>query len=260
MQDIQNSPAGVDMSIDRVGVKDLRYPLVVRNKNDGFQNTVAHVDLYVDLPGSFKGTHMSRFIEALQEWSGVLDYYSFKHFLLDVQTRLEARRSHVTFNFPLFLNQEAPISKSRALMEYQCMFSGELEVDNPSMFAGVEVPVMTVCPCSLAISENGAHSQRAVVKINAKFEGLLWLEDLISIAQNSASSPVYGLLKREDEKYVTEQSFANPCFVEDVVRNVGERLQDHEQIQWFKAEVESFESIHNHSAYACIEMDTGSIR
>ncbi len=257
MQDIQNTPAGVDMPIDRVGVKNLRYPLTVRNKNNGFQNTVAQVDLYVDLPGSFKGTHMSRFIEALEEWTGVLDYYRFKHFLQDVQVRLEARRSHVTFNFPLFLHQSAPKSNSQAVMEYQCMFSGELEVDKPTMYAGVEVPVMTVCPCSLAICENGAHSQRAVVKIKTKFEGLLWLEDLIYIAQDSASSPVYGLLKREDEKYVTEHSFANPCFVEDVVRNVGERLQDREQIKWFKAEVESFESIHNHNAYACIEMDTG---
>lgn len=256
MQDIQNSPADVNMSIDRVGVKNLRYPLVVRNKDNGFQNTVAQVDLYVDLPGSYKGTHMSRFIEALQDWTGVLDYYSIKHFLLDVQRRLEARRSHVTFNFPLFLNQKAPKSKSPSLMEYQCTFSGELEVDKPTMYAGVEVPVMTVCPCSLAISDNGAHSQRALVKINSKFEGLLWLEDLISIAQTSASSPVYGLLKREDEKYVTEQSFANPCFVEDVVRNLGDRLQGHELIKWFKAEVESFESIHNHNAYACIEKYT----
>lgn len=254
MEDIQNNPAAVLMSIDRVGVKNLRYPLVVRNKNNGVQHTVAQVDLYVDLPGKFKGTHMSRFIEALQDWSGVLDYHSFKQLLSEVQYRLEARRSNLTFSFPFFLNQKAPKSQCEALMNYQCMFSGELEVNKPSMYVGVEVPVMTVCPCSKAISDQGAHSQRAIVKIKARFNGLLWLEDLIHVAQNSASSPVYALLKRVDEKYVTEHAFANPAFVEDVVRNVANNLKKHNLIKWFRAEVESFESIHNHNAYACIEM------
>jgi GTP cyclohydrolase I len=253
MQDVQNSPSGVLMPIDRVGVKNLRYPLVVRNKNDGIQHTVAQVNLYVDLPGKFKGTHMSRFIEALQDWTGVLDYHSFKQRLLDVQGRLEARRSHLTFSFPFFLDQQAPESHCHALMDYQCMFSGQLEANKPTMYVGVEVPVMTVCPCSKAISDEGAHSQRAVVKIKARFEGLLWLEDLIHIAQESASSPVHALLKRVDEKYVTEHAFANPTFVEDVVRNVSQKLMEHRRVRWFRAEVESFESIHNHNAYACIE-------
>ena len=253
MQDVQNSPAGVLMSIDRVGVKNLRYPLVVRNKNNGVQHTVAQVDLYVDLPDMFKGTHMSRFIETLHEWSGVLDYRSFKHLLKDVQTRLGARRSNLSIRFPFFLEQCAPKSQSIGLMDYQCFFSGELEVDRPTMFVGVEVPVMTVCPCSLAISNYGAHSQRAVVKITARFDGMLWLEDLIQMAQLSASSPVYALLKRVDEKEVTERAFDNPAFVEDVVRNVAQRLQELSVIRWFRAEVESFESIHNHNAYACIE-------
>jgi GTP cyclohydrolase I len=253
MEDIQNTPAGVSKTIDRVGVKNLRYPLVVRNRNNGVQHTVAQVDLYVDLPGQFKGTHMSRFIEVLQEWSGVLDYYSLKQLLSDVQLRLEARRSHVTFTFPFFQQQQAPQSKSQTMMDYQCMLSGELEAGKPTMYASVEVPVMTVCPCSLAICEHGAHSQRAMIRINTRFEGMLWLEDLISVAQESASSPVYALLKRVDEKYVTEYAFANPTFVEDVVRSVAEQLDAHPQVRWYRAEVESFESIHNHNAYACIE-------
>jgi GTP cyclohydrolase I len=260
MQDVQNSPSMVPLPIDRVGVKNFRYPLIVRNKNEGRQHTVAQVDLNVDLPGTFKGTHMSRFIEALQEWSGILDYQSFKQLLADVQNRLQARRSHLSFRFPFFMENFAPVTRSKALMDYQCSFYGELEADKPTMYLGVEVPVMTVCPCSLAISEQGAHSQRAMVKITARFEGMLWLEELIAIGQESASFPVHALLKREDEKYVTEHSFSNPTFVEDVVRNAGFKLQDHELIKWFRVEVESFESIHNHSAYACIESPDDSYR
>jgi len=253
MQDIQNTPADVTISIDRVGVKNLRFPLIVRNKNDGVQNTVAQVDLYVDLPANTKGTHMSRFVELLQDWSGVLDYHSFKHLLSEVQKRLDARRSHLTFRFPFFLEQTAPVSQSRGLMNYECAFTGELEAEEPRMCLDVQVPVMTVCPCSLAISEQGAHSQRTLVAIRAGFTGMLWLEDLIQIAQESASTRVHALLKREDEKCVTERAFDNPAFVEDVVRNVADRLNAMRQITWFRTEVESFESIHNHNAYACIE-------
>ncbi len=258
MQDIQKGPAEVSMPIDRVGVKNLSYPLVVRYKDDGVQHTVAQVDLYVDLPGQFKGTHMSRFVETLQEWEGILDYHSFRKLLRDVQSRLEARRSHLSFRFPFFLDQRSPQTGSPGLMEYQCRFEGSLEEGKPNMFLSVEVPVMTVCPCSLAISDQGAHSQRAMVRIKARFEGLLWLEDLIEIAQRSSSSPVYAVLKRADEKYVTEHSFANPKFVEDVVREVGQQLREHELVRWFKAEVESYESIHKHNAYACIEIENQS--
>ncbi len=257
MEDVQSRPALVKIPIDRVGIKNIRYPLIVRKKNNGFLHTVANVDLYVDLPGRFKGTHMSRFVEALQEWEGILDYHSFITLLKDVRNRLEARKSHLSFTFPFFMEREAPKSKSSALIDYMCFFSGELESNTNRMVMtlGVEVPVMTVCPCSLAISQKGAHSQRTIVKIKVKFNGLLWLEDLISIAQESGSSSVYALLKRVDEKYVTETAFDNPTFVEDVVRNVSQKLISHPQIYWFRAEAESFESIHNHNAYACIEMN-----
>ncbi len=257
MEDVQNSPALVNIPIDRVGIKNMKYPLVVRKKNNGLLHTVASVNLYVDLPSTFKGTHMSRFVEALQEWNGILDYHSFVCLLKDIKNRLKARKSHVSFTFPFFMEREAPKSKSPALIDYMCYFSGELESNTNKMVMtlGVEVPVMTVCPCSLAISKKGAHSQRTVVRIKVKFNGLLWLEDLIAIAQESASSPVYALLKRVDEKYVTETAFENPAFVEDVVRNVSQKLISHPLIYWFKAEAESFESIHNHNAYACIEMN-----
>lgn len=253
MEDVQSTSPSVSIPIDRVGVKNFRYPLLVRRKNNGTQHTVANVNLYVDLPSEFKGTHMSRFIEAIQEWSGVLDYQSFKELLKDIQKRLKARRSHLSISFPFFAENHAPKSGIKALMDYECAFLGELEDKKVSMFLEVNVPVMTVCPCSLAICEKGAHSQRANVKIRCQFEGLLWLEDLIEIAKSSASSPVYALLKRVDEKYVTEEAFSNPVFVEDAVRRVAAKLKDHPLIKWFRVEVESFESIHNHNAYACIE-------
>ncbi len=253
MEDIQNRTPSLLIPIDRVGVKDFRYPIVVRKKNNGIQHTVANVNLYVDLPSEFKGTHMSRFVEALQEWSGVLDYHSFKELLKDIKSRLKARRAYISIAFPFFSEHYAPKSGIKALMDYECVFLGELEKGKPSMFLEVTVPVMTVCPCSLAISEMGAHSQRAMIKVRCKFEGLLWVEDLIEIATTSASSPVYALLKRVDEKYVTESAFSNPVFVEDVVRRVAVKLREHPLINWFRVEVESQESIHNHNAYACIE-------
>ncbi len=253
MEDVQSTTPSVLIPIDRVGVKDFRYPIVVRKKNNGIQHTVAQVNLYVDLPSEFKGTHMSRFVEALQEWSGVLDYHSFKELLKDIQNRLKARKSHLSISFPFFSEHHAPQSGIKALMDYQCSLLGELEENKLSLFLEVNVPVMTVCPCSLAISENGAHSQRAMIKIKCQFDGLLWVEDLISIATTSASSPVYALLKRVDEKFVTETAFSNPMFVEDVVRRVAVKLKKHPLINWFRVEVESYESIHNHNAYACIE-------
>ena len=255
MKDIQNQPALVRLAIDRVGVKNLRVPLVVRDQAQGRQHTVAQTDLAVDLPEDFKGTHMSRFVEALGQWGGVLDYGSLKTLLQDVGRRLGSRRSHVCFRFPYFQEQRSPVSGSLALMDYACSVDGQLDEEGLSITLGVEVPVMTVCPCSLAICDQGAHSQRATVRIAARFRGLVWIEELIAIGQTSASSPVYALLKREDEKFVTEQGFANPLFVEDVVRNAARKLLDHQQITWFKVEVESYESIHNHSAYAIIEQD-----
>jgi GTP cyclohydrolase I len=257
--DVQSGPAPVALAIDRVGVKDLELPIVVRDRAHGRQHTVARVELCADLPAAFKGTHMSRFIEAFGAWSGELDYASLKRLLSDILDRLEGRKANVVFQFPYFLERPSPATRQPSLMSYGCVMRGELDARDrgrPTFQLGVDVPVMTVCPCSKAISDEGAHSQRAVVRIRSRFHGFLWLEDLIAIAESSGSSPVYTLLKREDEKYVTESAFQNPMFVEDVVRNVAAQLQAHPQVTWFRVDVESLESIHNHSAFACIELST----
>ncbi len=253
MKDVQSSPADVALSIDRVGVKGLSLPITVRVKGKGVQHTVATVDLFVDLPAEFKGTHMSRFLEALGAWDEGLDYASFKRLLQDVRDRLAATRAHIHFHFPYFLEKRSPATASPGLMGYDCSLTGELENGSLSFVLGVDVPVMTVCPCSLAICDGGAHSQRAVVRIRTRFKGFLWLEDLIAIAEAAGSSPVYALLKREDERDVTRNAFAHPAFVEDVVRAAAQDLEAHPQVTWYSVEVESFESIHNHSAYASIE-------
>lgn len=253
MEDIQNTAAKVAMPIDRVGVRGLTLPLVVRDRKAGLQHTMAQVELSVDLPAHFKGTHMSRFIEALGDWSEGLDYNGFKNLLADITIRLEARRAHAKFLFPFCLRKSSPVSKKMAIMSYDCSVEGELENGELVFILGVKVPVMTVCPCSKAISNEGAHSQRAIVSIQTKSKGFVWIEDLIEIAEESGSSPVYSLLKREDEKLVTEQSFSNPTFVEDVVRNVADGLEKLPKVVWYKVDVESFESIHNHCAFASIE-------
>lgn len=253
MEDVQSARAEIPLDIDRVGVKDLKLPLKVSQRGEGMQSTVATVELSVDLPAEFKGTHMSRFVEALENWSERLDYKTFKTLLSDVAGRLSAQRAWVRFTFPFFVDKAAPRTGSRGLVDYECTVTGNWTDKGLDFTLGVRVPVMTVCPCSKAISEEGAHSQRAMVHIRCRFTGFLWLEDLIEIAEAAGSVPVYSLLKREDEKHVTEAAFATPRFVEDVVRDAAQSLSGHELVTWFEVQVESFESIHNHSAFARIE-------
>ncbi len=256
MEDVQNSPSQVAMPIDRVGLKNLSLPLLVKDRAAGHQHTVATVDIGVDLPAEFKGTHMSRFVEVLETWNEELDYATLKTLLETIKERLHARKAFVLFRFPYFIRKQAPATKSAGLVCYECCLTGELDSSDhakPSFLLEVKVPVMTVCPCSKAISDEGAHSQRAIVHIAVRMSGFSWLEDFIDLAELSGSSPVYTVLKREDEKYVTEHAFAEPTFVEDVVRNVAQRIEQHGQVSWYKVEVESFESIHCHNAFACIE-------
>jgi GTP cyclohydrolase I len=252
MQDIQNGPSEVAMPIDRVGVKNLKIPLLVQDRSKGSQHTIADVDLCVDLPARFKGTHMSRFLEVISSWSQVLNNDSLRELLTSVRQRLAAKRAVLRFDFPYFYSRRAPASGHEFVVDFSSFLCGELSGREISMTLGVTVPVMTVCPCSMAISEKGAHSQRALVRVKCGFRGLLWLEELIDIASNAGSSPVYPLLKREDEKFVTEYAFSRPAFVEDVVRKAAADLDEHQLIKWYEVEVESFESIHNHSAYAKI--------
>lgn len=253
MEDVQSHAPQVALNINRVGVRELRLPLLVRDRTKGTQQTVASVDLGVDLPSEFKGTHMSRFVEALEQWNAEISYQSVRRLLLDIKQRLEARRAYARFCFPYFIKKIAPASGIPALISYQCRLTGELDDEGQHFCLEVDVPVMTVCPCSKAISDEGAHSQRAMVRMNLRMKVFSWLEDFIDIAEASGSSAVYTLLKREDEKFVTEHAFAHPTFVEDVVRNVAQRLSEHGQVEWFSVEVESMESIHNHNAFARIE-------
>ncbi len=254
MKDIQKEPAEVALAIDRVGVRHISLPLVVSDRAAGRQHTVANVSLDVDLPAHFKGTHMSRFIESLENWVEDLSYSSMKRLLHDIQTRLQAYKAQASFVFPFFMRKSAPATGATSTQGYTCTLTGSLEGQGkPKLILEVVVPVMTVCPCSKAISKEGAHSQRADVRIAVQMRAFHWLEEFIEIAESSASYATYPLLKREDEKVVTEGAFANPCFVEDVVRNVANKLDQHGGVTWYKVEVESYESIHAHNAFALIE-------
>ncbi|MDR3361710.1 MAG: GTP cyclohydrolase FolE2 [Desulfovibrio sp.] len=258
MEDVQNYTPKVAVHIDRVGVRELKLPLLVRDRAQVSQQTVASVDLGVDLPSAFKGTHMSRFVEALDDWNGEIGYQSVHSLLKNVKKRLGAQRAYARFSFPYFIQKAAPATGSKSTVSYECRLTGELDEAGQSFLLEVGVPVMTVCPCSKAISREGAHSQRAIVRLSVRMTTFSWLEEFIEIAEESGSSAVYTLLKRDDEKYVTEHAFAHPVFVEDVVRNVAQRLSARDNVEWFSVEVESMESIHNHNAFARIERDLRS--
>lgn len=254
MPDMQQSRDTRNIAIDKVGVKDIRYPIIVLDKNKGRQHTVARVNMYVDLPEQFKGTHMSRFIEVLNLYHGEISVENMEAILIEMKTRLGAGRAHLELDFPYFIEKRAPISGARSLLEYQCRMVGTLDEQFEFMLeAGI--PVTSLCPCSKEISDRGAHNQRSNVTVQVRYGEHVWLEDLICWIEECASCPIYSLLKREDEKAVTEQAYDNPMFVEDMVRSVTEKLRAVKQIQWFKVQCENFESIHNHSAYAMIEVN-----
>jgi GTP cyclohydrolase I len=262
MIDVQIGPAPIPLHINRVGVRGISMPMRVRQRGtDTHQHTVASVELSVDLPPTCKGTHMSRFVETVQRHAeSGLDYNVSKKLMEDMREHLHAERAHAAFSFNYFLERKGPSTGISAIMHYACRLAGEVMPApgrDPAWCShhtlDVTVPVMTVCPCSKAISEQGAHSQRAYVHMSVRMRGWVWIEELIDIAEAAGSSPVYTLLKREDEKYVTEHAFAKPAFVEDVVRNVTAELSKNQNITHFRVEVESAESIHAHNAFACIE-------
>ena len=252
MPDMQKARDDRKIPVDKVGVKDIRYPIVVLDKNKQQQHTVARVNMYVDLPHQFKGTHMSRFIEVLNLYHGEISIESMDTILQEMQRRLEASRAHIELEFPYFIEKTAPVSGARSLMEYQCQMIGTWG-DTQDFILGVTVPVTSLCPCSREISEKGAHNQRSLLNVQIRYHNHIWIEDLVVWLEQCASAPVYALLKREDEKFVTEQAYDQPMFVEDVVRAVTEKLRSIPDIYWFKVECENFESIHNHSAYALVE-------
>jgi GTP cyclohydrolase I len=253
MIDIQNQKDSRNIDIKKVGVKNIKYPIIVLDRARGTQPVNATFNMYVNLPHHFKGTHMSRFVEVLNDFQGQISIKTFQTILEKMRQKLHAHSAHMEIEFPYFLEKTAPVSKAKSLMEYRCLFSGENNVDRMDFLVGIVVPVTTVCPCSKEISQFGAHNQRSMVTLKVRFKKFFWIEDLIKIVEDSASGEVYSLLKRVDEKYVTEKAYENPKFVEDVVRSVAVKLNKDENFIWYSIEAENFESIHNHSAYACVE-------
>ena len=260
MNDIQSEVDRRQVALDQVGVSELRYPITVLDRHLGKQATVATLRMSVSLPHEHKGTHMSRFVEVLNAHRGELTMHTLPGLLRDLKERLVAESARVEVTFPYFTERAAPVSGATGLVDYECTFIGEANGAGQDFLLGVTVPVTSLCPCSKAISDYGAHNQRGTIEIIVRGEGaergepaLSWIEELVEIAEQSASAPVYALLKREDERHVTMQAYDNPVFVEDMVRGVAVKLQEDPRIVWFRVHAVNQESIHNHSAFAHTE-------
>lgn len=255
MTDVQNSQDHRAISIDKVGIKDIRHPVQVKDRSGNIQHTVANFNMYVDLPHDFKGTHMSRFVEILNSHDWEITVESFKTMLAEMTNRLDAECGHIEMTFYYFINKKAPASGVESLLDYEVSLIGERRNNKNTINVKVVVPVTSLCPCSKKISDRGAHNQRSHVTVNICTEQFIWIEELIDIVEKEASCELYGLLKRPDEKVVTERAYDNPKFVEDMVRDVASKLNADNRVLSYTIESENFESIHNHSAYALISKD-----
>ncbi|MCC8396717.1 GTP cyclohydrolase FolE2 [Paraburkholderia sp. MMS20-SJTR3] len=255
MPDVQSTPDTRQIPIQRVGVKGVRHPLTVRTQAGDVQPTVGTWNLDVHLPAEQKGTHMSRFVALLEENKAPLDAATFRTMLATMLAKLEAEAGRIEVSFPYFVNKTAPVSGVQSLLDYEVTLTGDTRNGATRLFLKVLVPVTSLCPCSKKISQYGAHNQRSHVTINAELNGDVAVEELVRIAEEEASCELWGLLKRPDEKFVTERAYENPKFVEDLVRDVAQRLNADERVVAYVLEAENFESIHNHSAYAVIERD-----
>jgi GTP cyclohydrolase IB len=253
--DVQGSADSRRIAIDKVGIKDIRHPVRVSDRSGLEQHTVATFNMYVYLPHDFKGTHMSRFVQILNNHEREIGVASFKGMLTEMSQRLESEAGHIEMHFPFFVNKKAPVTGVESLLDYEVTFIGEIRHNQPTLEIKVVVPVTSLCPCSKKISAYGAHNQRSHVTVQVRTQGYIWIEELIEMVEKEASSELFGLLKRPDEKYVTERAYDNPKFVEDMVRDVASRLNEDDRISAYVVEAENFESIHNHSAYALIERD-----
>jgi GTP cyclohydrolase IB len=253
LQDKQSERDHRELRIDKVGVRGLRFPIQIRDKARATQNTVATIGMYVDLPKEFKGTHMSRFIEVLNAHGTVVHVENITDILNAMQQKLKSASAHLEMEFPFFLVKKAPVSGRESVMDYTARFDATAFGQEIDFVLTVMVRVTTLCPCSKAISKHGAHNQRGAVTVQIRSRKAIWIEDLIALVESSASSELFSLLKRQDEKAVTERAYENPVFVEDLVRNVAVKLNAHPDVTWYKVEAENFESIHNHNAYASIE-------
>lgn len=260
MVDVQGTADDRQVAIDQVGVSELRYPITVLDRAHERQRTVAQFSMSVGLPHHFKGTHMSRFIEVLNQHRGEVTLRTLPALLADLRAKVDAETARVEVRFPYFLERLAPVTKAAALMDYQCSFVGESRPSGDTFVLGVCVPVTSLCPCSKAISDYGAHNQRGYITIEVRgpsgeaFErNIIWIEELVEVAEASASAPVFPLVKRPDERHLTMQAFDNPVFVEDMVRNVALKLKADARVLWFRVEARNDESIHNHNAFARVE-------
>ena len=253
--DIQNSRDTRHISIDKVGIKDIKHPVVVKDRSGREQHTVANFNMYVDLPDQYKGTHMSRFVEILNNHEYEITVKSFKRMIEEMTELLNAQSGNIKMTFPYFMNKAAPVSGVTSLMDYVVSFIGKIKNGKPKVLVKVQVPVTSLCPCSKKISDYGAHNQRSCITACVKMRDFIWIEELIEVIEKVASCELYGLLKRPDEKYVTEKAYDNPKFVEDLVRDIAVEFNNDERIAAYTVESENFESIHNHSAYAMLKFD-----
>ena len=254
LHDMQSHPDHRELRIDKVGVRGLRFPIQVRDRTRRrVQNTVATLGMFVDLPKEFKGTHMSRFVEVLNAHGNIIHVENISDILQELQKKLNSTTSHLEIEFPYFMSKRSPVSRKESLMDYIARFDAGAFGDDIDFVLTVKVNVTTLCPCSKAIAKYGAHNQRGEVTVALRFKKIVWIEEVIEMIEAAASSELYALLKRQDEKHVTERAYENPVFVEDLVRNVALRLNAHPLVTWYKVEAENYESIHNHNAYACIE-------
>lgn len=255
MKDLQSEFDSRGIALQKVGIKGLRYPIKLRDRQNEVQSTVASVSMFVDLSSSVRGIHMSRLVEILWSNRTEMTLQSIQKVLRQMLDNLNSESAYIELKFPYFIEKVAPVSKLKGLMDYDCVFSASLDRNNSKInsILEVHVPVKSLCPCSKEISSKGAHNQRSVVAIAVRCREFVWIEELVEIAENAASSALYSVLKREDEKFVTEQAYENPVFVEDIVRVIAQKLGSDKRIIWFRAESENFESIHNHNAFASIE-------
>jgi GTP cyclohydrolase IB len=253
MKDVQNSLDTRNIDLERVGIRDLFLPLDIKVKGEGYQRVLAKISLSADLPGKFRGTHMSRYVENLNRWSKQkISSVEIRDILWDMRVGLYARRVEISLEFKYFVTKTAPVSGQEVQMDYDCLFRGIQQQEDFIFLLGVEVPVHLVCPCSREIADFGAHNQRAYLRVLMEYypEHFIWLEDLIALLESQGSSAIYPLLKRADEKFVTEQAYQNPKFVEDVVRDVVVQFRADSRIRWFEVECISAESLHTHNAFA----------
>ena len=255
IDDVQGRPDTRRIPIDRVGIKDIYHPVRVKDRSGGEQHTIANFNMYVYLPHNFKGTHMSRFVEILNQHEREISVESFNGMLSEMTTRLSSEAGHLEMTFPYFVMKKAPVTGVQSLLDYRATLAAELKDGRIDTWLKVLVPVTSLCPCSKQISDYGAHNQRSHLTISAKIAEHVWIEELIDVAEDEGSCELYGILKRPDEKFVTERAYDNPKFVEDIVRDVATRLNSDARISAYVIEAENFESIHNHSAYARIERD-----